>query len=56
MNVLTQGVTVDRRAWLLRFVALIAAALMLSLTAFSTSAQAAAPAGLRGCGQGKIEA
>jgi pimeloyl-ACP methyl ester carboxylesterase len=41
MNGLTQSVTVDRRARLLRFVALIAAALMLSLSAFSTSAQAA---------------
>ena len=41
MNGLTQSVTVDRRARLLRFGALIAAALMLSLSAFSTSAQAA---------------
>jgi pimeloyl-ACP methyl ester carboxylesterase len=41
MNGLTQGSSVDRRAPLLRFVALIAAALMLSLTAFSTSARAA---------------
>ena len=37
MNGLTQSVTVDRSARLLRFVALIAAALMLSLSAFSTS-------------------
>jgi len=42
MNGLTQSVTVDRRARLLRFVALIAAAVMLSLSAFSTSARAAA--------------
>ena len=41
MNGLTQSVIVDRRARLLRFGALIAAALMLSLTAFSTSAGAA---------------
>ena len=41
MNGLTQSVTVDRRARLLRFGALIAAALMLSLSAFSTSARAA---------------
>ena len=41
MNVLTQSVTVDRRARLLRFGALIAAALMLSLSAFSSSARAA---------------
>jgi pimeloyl-ACP methyl ester carboxylesterase len=41
MNGLTQSVTVDRRARLLRFGALIAAALMLSLAAFSTSARAA---------------
>src|SRR6266511_4308687 len=37
MNGLTQSVTVDRRARLLAFGALIAAALMLSLSAFSTS-------------------
>jgi pimeloyl-ACP methyl ester carboxylesterase len=41
MNGLTQRVTVDRRARLLRFGALIAAALMLSLSAFSASARAA---------------
>jgi pimeloyl-ACP methyl ester carboxylesterase len=41
MNGLTQGGNVDRRAWLLRFVALIAAALMLSLSTFSTRARAA---------------
>jgi pimeloyl-ACP methyl ester carboxylesterase len=42
MNGLTQRVTVDRRARLLRFGAFIAAALMLSLAAFfSTSARAA---------------
>ena len=41
MNGLTKSVTVDRRARLLRFGALIAAALMLSLSAFSTSARAA---------------
>jgi pimeloyl-ACP methyl ester carboxylesterase len=41
MNGLTQGVTVDRSARLLRSGALIAAALMLSLAAFSTSARAA---------------
>ncbi|HZM76252.1 MAG TPA: alpha/beta hydrolase [Candidatus Limnocylindrales bacterium] len=41
MNGLTQRVTVDRRAHLLRFGALIAAALLLSLSAFSTSARAA---------------
>src|SRR5256885_14967975 len=41
MNVLTQSATVDRRARLLRCGALIAAAVMLSLTAFSTSARAA---------------
>jgi pimeloyl-ACP methyl ester carboxylesterase len=41
MNGLTQSVTVDRRARLLRFGALIAAALMLSLASFSTSARAA---------------
>jgi pimeloyl-ACP methyl ester carboxylesterase len=41
MNGLTQSVTVDLRARLLRFGALIAAALMLSLSAFSTSARAA---------------
>jgi pimeloyl-ACP methyl ester carboxylesterase len=41
MNGLTQSVTVDRRAHLLRLGALIAIALMLSLSAFSTSARAA---------------
>jgi pimeloyl-ACP methyl ester carboxylesterase len=41
VNGLTQSVTVDRRARLLRFGALIAAALMLSLAAFSASARAA---------------
>ena len=41
MNGLTQSGNVDRRPHLLRFVVLIAAALMLSLSAFSTSAQAA---------------
>src|SRR5256885_4030908 len=41
MNVLTQSATVDRRARLLRCGALIAAAVMLSLSAFSTSARAA---------------
>jgi pimeloyl-ACP methyl ester carboxylesterase len=41
MSGLTQRVTVDRRARLLGFGALIAAALMLSLSAFSTSARAA---------------
>jgi hypothetical protein len=41
MNGLTQSVGVDRRASLLRFGALIAAALMLSLSAFSTSGRAA---------------
>ena len=41
MNGLTQSVTVDRRARLLAFGALIAAALMFSLSAFSTSARAA---------------
>jgi pimeloyl-ACP methyl ester carboxylesterase len=41
MKGLTQSVTVDRRACLLRFGALIAAALMLSLSSFSTSARAA---------------
>src|SRR4051812_9501696 len=41
MNRLTESVTVDRRARLLRFGALIAAALMLSLSAFSASARAA---------------
>jgi pimeloyl-ACP methyl ester carboxylesterase len=41
MNGLTQSVTVDRRARLLRFGALIAAALMLSLSSFSISARAA---------------
>ena len=40
MNCLTQSLTVDRRARLLRFGALIAAALMLSLSALSTSARA----------------
>jgi pimeloyl-ACP methyl ester carboxylesterase len=41
MNGLTQSVIVDRGARLLAFGALIAAALMLSLSAFSTSARAA---------------
>ena len=41
MNGLTQS-NVDRRARLLRFGALIAAALMLSLSTFSTSARATA--------------
>jgi pimeloyl-ACP methyl ester carboxylesterase len=41
MNGLTQGFTVDRRASLLRFGALLAAALMLSVSAFSSSAGAA---------------
>jgi len=41
MNGLTQIVTMDRRARLLRLGALIAAALMLSLVFFSTSARAA---------------
>ena len=41
MNGLTQSVSVDRRVRLLRLGALIAAALMLSLAAFSTSARAA---------------
>jgi pimeloyl-ACP methyl ester carboxylesterase len=41
MNGLTQRVIVDRGARVLRFGALIAAALMLSLCAFSTSARAA---------------
>jgi alpha-beta hydrolase superfamily lysophospholipase len=41
MNGLTQLVTVDRGARLFRFGALIAAALMLSLSAFSSSARAA---------------
>jgi pimeloyl-ACP methyl ester carboxylesterase len=41
MNGLHQSVTVGRRARLLRLVALIAAAVMLSLAAFSTSAGAA---------------
>src|SRR5438552_3478544 len=40
MNGLIQTVTVVRRARSLRFVAVIAAALMLSLSAFSTSARA----------------
>jgi pimeloyl-ACP methyl ester carboxylesterase len=43
MNGLTHSVTVDRRVRLLQFGALIAAALMLSLSAFSTGAQAAKP-------------
>jgi pimeloyl-ACP methyl ester carboxylesterase len=42
MNGLTQSLIVDRRARVLRFGALIAAALMLSLLAFSTSASARA--------------
>jgi pimeloyl-ACP methyl ester carboxylesterase len=41
MNVLTRSVTVDRKGRLLRLVALIAAAVMLSLSAFSTGARAA---------------
>jgi pimeloyl-ACP methyl ester carboxylesterase len=41
MNSLTQSVTVHRKARLLRFGALIAAALMLSLSSFSTGARAA---------------
>src|SRR4051794_3432528 len=41
MNGLTQSVTMDRRARLLRLGALIAAALMLSLVFFSNSARAA---------------
>jgi len=41
MDGLTQSVTGDRRARLLRFGALIAVALMLSLSAFSSSARAA---------------
>jgi pimeloyl-ACP methyl ester carboxylesterase len=41
MNGLTQSVSAHRRACLLAFGALIAAALMLSLSAFSTSARAA---------------
>jgi len=41
MNGLTRSVSVDRRVCLLGLGALIAAALMLSLTAFSTSARAA---------------
>ena len=41
MHGLTQSVTVDRRARLLRFGALIAAALLLLLTSFSTNARAA---------------
>src|SRR5580765_6602549 len=41
MNGLTQSVTMDRRVRLLRFGALIAAALMLSLATFSTSVRAA---------------
>ena len=41
MHGLTQSVTMDRKARLLRFGALIAAALMLSLVFFSTSARAA---------------
>jgi pimeloyl-ACP methyl ester carboxylesterase len=43
MNGLTRSVTVDRRAGLLRFAALVAAALMLTLSAFSVSARAAKP-------------
>ena len=43
MNGLTQSVIVDRGARVLRFGALIAAALMLSLSAFSASARAAEP-------------
>jgi pimeloyl-ACP methyl ester carboxylesterase len=43
MNGLTQSVAVDRRACPLRFGALVAAALMLSLLAFSASARAAEP-------------
>jgi pimeloyl-ACP methyl ester carboxylesterase len=43
MNGLTPSVAVDRRARLLRLGALIAAALMLSLVVFSTSARAAEP-------------
>jgi pimeloyl-ACP methyl ester carboxylesterase len=43
MNGLTQGVTGDRRARLRRFGVLIAAAVMLSLSVFSTSAKAAEP-------------
>ena len=41
MNGLTQSVTMDRKARLRRLGALIAAALMLSLVFFSTSARAA---------------
>jgi pimeloyl-ACP methyl ester carboxylesterase len=41
MNGLTRSVIVDRRARLLAFGALIAAALMLLLSAFSTGARAA---------------
>jgi pimeloyl-ACP methyl ester carboxylesterase len=41
MHGMTQSVTVDRRVHLLRLSALIAAALMLSLSSFSTSARAA---------------
>ena len=41
MNSLTQRLTVDQRTRMLRVGALIAAALMLSLSAFSTSARAA---------------
>ena len=43
MNRLTQAVTVDRRVRPLRFGALIAAALVLALSAFSGSARAAEP-------------
>ena len=43
MNGLTQSFTVDRRARVLRLGALIAAASMLLLCAFSTSARAAKP-------------
>jgi pimeloyl-ACP methyl ester carboxylesterase len=43
MNGLTHSVTVDRRVRLLQFGALIAAVLMLSLSAFSTGARAAKP-------------
>src|SRR3954454_1595983 len=43
MNVPTQSVTRVRRPRLLRFVALIAAAVVLSLSAFSTGARAAQP-------------
>jgi pimeloyl-ACP methyl ester carboxylesterase len=43
VSLTTQSVIVDRGARVLRFGALIAAALLLSLSAFSTSAQAAEP-------------